>query len=440
MATSEPLAKLPKDITSMARMIPGIGSQVTAVSVDRWSKVPGLAEINYLRTVKLDWQISFSKTKTSVFFFFRRRSETWVMLAASVSLDVRAANPLEPRPAPAIEVIRRVVTFPNFFWVDPSPDEIKMFGPPGATKENTVFFKLSSGRNILAISNPELGKKATLRYSPGGIPGVVEPQDKKYSLAPFIDLTWTIRDWLAQGKPSSGAIELTGPPNQDTPVHQILTALLQAYVDSAASLGVSPAHALFVSYLIDGYKISLNLRVRADGSLAEKKEEEAFRVIIAAKTKRGPPPTITVDLEPPDFLIGGSLFDAFFSAFTPPEPLRRLAKAVGLDPGFVRLFLASAKSTATVFRIARHKEHDDDLMVLSGELVGSPTTLVIKASFVVKTEKDPPSVELTDETIEVLKIVGDISDPSAKIPFDFVEYYLMLASSLRHWLAALGRW
>ncbi|HEX6044926.1 MAG TPA: hypothetical protein VFZ22_10590 [Pyrinomonadaceae bacterium] len=440
MATPEPLAELPRDITSLTSMIPGIGSKVTAVSVDRWPKLPGLAEINYLRLVKLDWRINFSKTKTSVFFFFRRRQATWVMLAARVSLNVRAASPLEPRPAPAIDDIRRLVRFPSFFWVDPSAEEIQMFGPPGATKENTVFFKLGSGRNILAITNPELGKKATLRYSRSGIPGPVEPQDKKYSLAPFVDLTWTIRDWLAQGKPSSAAIQLTGAPSQDTPVHQIMTALLQAYVDSAASLAAPPANPLFVSYVLDGYEISLNLRVRTDGSLAEKKEEEAFRVVIAATTKPGPPPMTSVDLEPPDFLINGDLFDAFFSAFTAPDPLKDLADAVGVQPGFLRLFLARAKATAAIFRIARREKFDDDLLILSGELAGSPTTLVIKASFSVNAEKDPPSVELKNEPIRVLKIVGDISDPSAKIPFEFVEFYLLLASSLRHWLAALGRW
>jgi hypothetical protein len=439
MATPEPLTELPKDITSLARMIPGIGSKVTAVSVDRWPKLPGLAEINYLRTVALKWQISFSKTKTSVFFFFRRKQSTWVMLAASVSLNVRVANPLEPRPSPAIDDIRRRVRFPAFFWVNPSDDEIKTFGPPGATAANTVFFKLGSGRNVLAISNPETGKKATLRYSPGGVPGPVEPQNGKYSLAQFVDFTWTIRDWLARGKPSSTAIELTGPPSQDAPVRQILTALLQAYVDSSASLAASPANPLFVSYVIDGYDLSLNLRVREDGSLAEKKEEEAFRVIIAATTKPGPPPVVSVDLEPPDFLIDGKLFEAFFSAFTPPDPLRRLAKAAGTQPGPMGLFLSRARSTATIFRIARRDDRDDDLLVLSGDL-GAPTTLVIKASFKVKTEKDPPSVELAGDDIEVLKIVGNASDPSAKIPFDFVEYYLLLASSLRHWLDALGRW
>jgi hypothetical protein len=148
----------------------------------------------------------------------------------------------------------------------------------------------------------------------------------------------------------------------------------------------------------------------------------------------------SVDLEPPDFLISGDLFDAFFSAFTAPDPLDDLAHAAGVNSGFLRLFLARSKATASIFRIARREKFDDDLLILSGELTGSPTTLVIKASFSVNAEKDPPSVELKNEPIRVLKIVGDINDPSAKIPFEFVEFYLLLASSLRHWLAALGRW
>ena len=441
MATPEPLTQLPKDITGLARMLPSISSQVTSASVDRWAHEPGLAEINYLRSVKLDWQLSFSKSGTSkILFIFRRKKMPWVMLAAGVSLTFRVANPLESRPRPAIEDVRRLVRFPSFFLANPTQEQLTRFAPPGATKENTVMFRLGSGKNTLAITNPELGKKATLRYSRGEVPGPVEPQDGKYSLAQFVDLASTIRDWLANDKPSSAATELTGPPSEDTAVHQILTALLQAYVDSSDGLASAIVKDPFIAYVIEGYELSLNLRVREDGSLAEKKEEEAFRVIVDAAVTPGPPPTISVDLEPPDFLISGNLFDAFFSALTPEGPVRALAKAAQVNPGFMRLFIAGAKQTATIFRIERDGKRDVDLMILSGELTGSPTTLVIKASFMVKTEKDPPSVELDEDSVEILKIVGNASDPTAQIPFRFVDYYLLLASSLRHWLIALGRW
>src|SRR5215510_347620 len=247
MATPEPLAKLPKDITSLTGMIPEIGRSLTSVSVDRWFREPSLAEINYLRTIDLDWKISFTKSGTfTILFIFNKRKETWVMLDAGISLNVRIANMLEPRPKPVIEDIHRMVRFPTFFWTNPSDSEIKTFGPPDATRENTIFFKLGSGQNILAISNPELGKKATLRYSPERIPGPVETQNGKYSLVPFLDLTWTLRDWLTQEKPSSAAIRLLGAPSNDTPVHEILTALLQAYVDSSESLANSASDDLFL--------------------------------------------------------------------------------------------------------------------------------------------------------------------------------------------------
>jgi hypothetical protein len=421
-------------------MIPEIGRGLTSVSVDRWFREPSLAEINYLRTIDLDWQISFIKSGTStIFFIFHKQKETWVMLDASVSLNVRIANTLEPRPRPAIEDIHRMVRFPTFFWADPSDSEISTFGPPGATRGNTIFFKLGSGQNIFAISNPELGKKATLRYSPGRIPGPVEPQDGKYSLAPFLDLTRTLRDWLARDKPSSAAIRLVGAPGKDTPVHQILTALLQAYVDSSESLAKASSDDLFLPYVIDRYHLSLNLRVRADGSLAEKKEEEQFRLILDASIKNGPPPESSVDLMPPDFLIGGALFDAFFSALQPPSAVQALANALGINPGFLRPFIADAKSTAIIFRIDREEDRDEDLMVLSGELTGSQTTLIIKAFFRVKAERDPPTVELDEDTIEILRITS-AGPPTGLIPFKFVNYYLLLASSLRHWLAALGQW
>ena len=424
----------------MTGLVPEVGRRLTAVSVNRWFKEPSLAEVNYLRTIDLDWQISFTKSGTStILFFFHKKKEDWVMLDASVSLNVRIANTQEPRPRPAIEDIHRLVRFPTFFWVNPSDAEITTFGPPGATRGNTIFFKLGSGENIFAISNPELGKKATLRYSPQRIPGQVEPQDGKYSLAPFIDLTLTLRDWLLKDKPASAAIELVGAPSKDTPVHAILTALLQAYVDSNESLATAPSDDLFLPYVIDRFDFSLNVRLRADGSLAEKKEEEQFRLVLDASTKSGPPPVTSVDLLPPDFLISGALFDAFFSALQPPSAVQALADALGINPGFVRPFIADAQSTAIIFRIDRDDDLDEDVMVLSGQLTGSPTTLIVKASFRVRAEKDPPTVELDEDTVEILKITG-AGPPTGPIPFKFVSYYLLLASGLRHWFAALGQW
>jgi hypothetical protein len=362
------------------------------------------------------------------------------MLDAGVSVNVRVANPVEPRPRPAIDEIHRMVRFPTFFWADPSDSDISTFGPPGATRDNTVFFKLGSAQNIFAISNPELEEDATLRYSPGGVPGPVEPQDGEYSLAPFLDLTFTLRDWLARDKPSSAAISLTGTPSRDTPIHEILTTLLQAYVDSNESLAKASSDDLFAPYVLDRYDLSLNVRIRADGSLAEKKEDEQFRLVIDATTKNGPPPVISVDLMPPDFLIGGSLFDAFFSAFLDPSGVQALASELHITPAeSLRPFIADAKSTAVIFRIDRDEDHDDDVVVLSGNLRGTQTTLIIKASFRVNADKDPPSVRLLNDEIRILKISGD-GEPTGEIPFRFVKYYLLLASGLRHWLAALGRW
>ena len=110
-----------------------------------------------------------------------------------------------------------------------------------------------------------------------------------------------------------------------------------------------------------------------------------------------------------------------------------------INPGFLRPFIADAKSTATIFRIDRDEDRDVDVMVLSGELTGSQTTLIIKARFRVKAEKDPPTVEMDEDTIEVMRITG-AGPPTGPIPGKFVDYYLLLASSLRHWLAALGQW
>lgn len=441
MDTPQPLAKLPEEITALSSLIPKVGHTFTATSVDRWFKQPGLAEINYLRSVVATWRINFSKSGTStILFIFRRRKEVFVMLDATISLSIRAASPIEQQPTPALHEIQRRVRYPAFLWTDPTDAEVTLFGPPGTTRENTVFFKLgSAGDNILGIMNPELGKRATLRYSPKRIPGAIEPSNGKYSLRPFLDLTWTIRDWLSNNKPSTTATLMVGTPMQTTVVHQILTALLQAYVDSNKALKTPEMMEVFQEYLIGKYEFALKLRLKADGSLAERKEEEQFQLVIDAGISSATPPVASVVVEAPDFLVDGPLFEAFFSSLTPPGAVQAIADELRLNPAFVRPFLTAAKSGAAIFRSGREDGRDRDIMVLSGDLTGSPSVVIINAEFKVNADRDPPRVELIESSVNAERFVG--SDPgSAVIDFEFIKYYLLLASSIRRWLGALREW
>ena len=441
MDTPLPLAKLPEEITALSSLIPKVGHTFTSTSVDRWFKPSGLAEINYLRSVVATWRINFSKSGTStILFIFRRKKEPFVMLDARVSVSIRATSPIEQQRTPALDEIQRRVKYPTFFWTDPTDAEVTLFGPPGATRENAVFFKLGgSGENILGIMNPELGKRATLRYSPKRIPGAVEPSNGKYSLRPFLDLTLTIRDWLAQNKPTTTATQIGGTPMQTTVVHEILTAFLQAYVDSNKALKTPEMMEVFQEYLIGKYEFALKLRLTADGSLAEKKEEEQFQLVIDAGIGSATPPVVSVVVEAPDFLVDGPLFDAFFSSLTPPGAVQAIADELHLNPAFVRRFLIAAKSGATIFRSGREDGRDRDIMVLSGDLTGSPSVVIINAEFKVDADRNPPRVELFENSVNTARFVG--SDPgSAVIGFEFIEYYILLASSIRRWLGALRQW
>lgn len=441
MDTPLPLAELPKEITALSSLIPKVGHTFTSTSVDRWFKSSGLAEINYLRSVVGTWRINFSKSGTStILFIFRRKKEPFVILDAQVSVSIRTTSPIEQQPTPALHEIQRRIEYPSFLWTDPTEAEVVFFGPPGATLENTVFFKLgSSGENILAIMNPELGKRATLRYSPNRIPGAVEPKSGKYSLRPFLDLTSTIRDWLSNDKPTTTATLTVGTPRQTTVVHQILTALLQAYVDSNKALKTAEMMAVFQDYMIGKYAFALKLRLKADGSLAEKKKEEQFQLVIDAGINSATTPVASVVVEAPDFLIDGPLFDAFFSSLTPPGAVQAIADELRLNPGFVRPFLIAAKSTAAIFRSGREDGFDKDIMVLSGDLAGSPSIVIINAEFKVDADRNPPRVELDESSVRAERFEGP--DPGAAvIGFGFIEYYLLLASSIRRWLGALKEW
>ncbi|HEX7312731.1 MAG TPA: hypothetical protein VF297_02360 [Pyrinomonadaceae bacterium] len=441
MSTRTPLVKLPEQLKALTDKIPVAGRLVTALSVDRWTLPPGRAEVNYLNAARIGLRLFFAKTgSTTVFFIFRKKSETWVMLEALVTLELHSAPVSEPTPVLSVEEITRLVTIPAFMWVDLTEADAAKFGPPGATPLNTVFFRLGAeGKDVFAVKSPETGKKATLLYSPGGVPGEVEPKGGKYSLRPFLEMVRTLRDWIAQEKPAFETYKGVGLPTEDTPVHEILTRLLQAYVVSHNSLKPDAAPPpLRQSYRIAGYGATLKMRLKADGTLAQKKEEEQFQLAVEMKLTTGETPTASVTLAPPDFLIAGPLYDAFFSELEAPAGYEAIARAGNIPVSEVRKFLAAARPGSAIFRVSRGSDSDTDILVLTGgTLSGGPATLIVEAEFAVNVKDGPPTVRLKNRP-RVTKLEGDAA--SFKTDYDGAEYFLRLARGMWLWVQTLGRW
>ena len=446
MSTPSPIENLPAQLATLAGKIPAAGRLITAASVDSWTLPPGRAQVTYLRAARITLRLYFAKSgTTTILFIFRKETGRWVMLEAVVSLALRAASAAEPARVLAVEDIRRLIRVPSFLWLDVTEDAVATFGPPGATPENTVFFRLGDGgRDILAIRNPEAGKKATLRYSPGGVPGQVEPRDGKYSLRAFVNMTRTLRDWLAQDRPALLTLESVGPPADDTTVNRILTKLLQAYVDSSnAQVAADPPDdaplPLRQFYRIASYVVTLKLRLKADGTLAQKEKEEQFQLAADMALSDDPTPSATVTLDPPDFLVSGPLYDAFFGELGTPTTLAAIARAMKTDAGFLRPFFTSARPASAIFRVDRSADSDTNILMLTGQLLGAPATVIIQARFRVNAKKEHPTVELLDSEPQVISMQGE--DPGGfQIGFTYVEYFLLLARINWLWVGALARW
>lgn len=446
MSTRSPLEDLPGQLTTFARGIPVAGRLVTSASVSRWALQPGIAEVNYLGAARISLRLFFAKSgTTTIFFIFHKDTGTWVMLEAVVALALRAASEAEPAPVLTLGDIRRLIKVPAFLWVEVTEDEAASFGPPEATRLNTVFFRLGDGgRDVLAVKNPESGKKATLRYSPGGTQGRVEPVKGRYSLRPFLDMTLTLRDWLAQEKPAFLTLESAGPPADEATVHRILTTLLQAYVDSNNALAPTGVPddtppPLRQSYRISSYDVTLKMRLKADGTLAQKEEEEAFQLAADVKLAEEPTRTAAVTLGPPDFLVSGPLYDAFFGELETPLAVEAIAGAMHINAGFLRPFFASARPASAIFRVNRGPDNDRDILVLPGQLFGEPTTVIVEAEFLVNAKKEPPSVELVNAAPRVVTLKG--GDPGdSDVNYDYAEYFLLLARTIWLWVRALGEW
>jgi hypothetical protein len=272
---------------------------------------------------------------------------------------------------------------PAFLNAAPSDDFANTYKPDGSKPAQTIFFMLGTdASNVLAVSNPELGKNALLRYSLGGIPGATAK--KQYPLRAFVDLSMTLRDWLAAGAQTGSPVEVVGPGTNPTPSQQILTSFAEAYARCVNALrqdtgATSPLNQRF---RVSDYSVQLEIALAADGSLAERSEDERAR-LGAKLTISGADPTIAQAVAAtPNFIVSGQLYEEIFDALVRPTEAAKLASALGDKNNVVLMaFADSARSSSAIFKNGTGNGSMRLLMVLSGEMQGFPEVVIASADY-----------------------------------------------------------
>jgi hypothetical protein len=435
---SNSLSELPAKLMALIATVPDAARAVTAASVDLWSPDSWPPLIATLQQVRFSWRIQFVRDQTETFLFFIKIPEgKWVMLDATASIGILGAWGLEPADPLALEDVRRLAQLPAFLIATPSDDFANTYKPPRGDVSQTIFLALGAdGRNILAVSNPDQGKKALLRYSPNGIPGIAPKSG--YPLAAFWDLTWTLRDWYAAGGRMASPIVVPDPGPRQTDVQLVLTRFAEAYAQCSNTFRIDSSTPwpppLQQRFRVADFFVRMAIPVAEDGTIAEDPEDEQSRIVVGMNAVSGNPAVATATLGLPDFVVSGALYDEFFLALS--RARDELASWLHQSPAVVDLYLASARSRSAIFRVGKGDGYLKFLMILS-VTAWNPEILVIRADFE-GDFGDNPAIDV-QELLDVQEYPAD-SSPETVNYGEMGQYFLPLIAAIRFWTNTLLTW
>jgi hypothetical protein len=430
-ADQNSLSDLPGKIAQLTSAVPAAARAVTAASVDRWAPDNWPPMIATLQRAQFDWRIQFVKDETeTILFFIKIPRGQFVMLDATASITILGTWDLEPTDPLTPENVHRLAQFPTFLNLNPSDDFANTYKPVGANASQTIFFALGfGGRNILAVANPEQGAKALLRYSFAGEPGI--PPKKGFPLSAFVDLSWTMRDWLAVGAPMGTSIPVHAPDIDQTKPQQILSSFVEAYGRCVNALrsDMGAFAPLDQRFRVGAYSVSITIPLAEDGTIARDKDDQRSALGMRLTSVSGDPIVATATLATPDFIISGDLYGEIFNVLSEPEQAEMLGAQIGKSGPLVIGFCQSARPNAAIFKIGADDGTLKLLMVLSGVMQGYPEIMVVRADY----------DGIFEDFLFVEEYEGDISKIVVSYA-DVGQWFFPLIAGIRFWVNELLTW
>ena len=364
-------------------LIPEAAAQISLVSEPRWHFGSASGEINRLGPVTMTWRLQFTKvTSQTILLIFRTAEERNLVLDATVTIRVRPLGLSETLPV-KFAVNYCTAAWPKCLPIDLSDLEMRRLGPPNAGRENTFFF--ATGENcadIVAVKDAR-SKKPALVYSPLGVAGPLEPQSAKYSLAPVLAVLKELTALADQETKWGAPVAIAWMGTASSAIGTILDAIITAASESAESVASASKKLEQPDWLRVGYRTadceaSLRAGITADGSLAERPEEEQFKSSFAVFVDGN---SVRLRLAPADFALTGDRKESFFRGFSVPRVRNAFANMLRIASGFVADFLDSAKDTSDVVRTHRDGDMEEYLIALDGSVGSNNIRLVLSGKF-----------------------------------------------------------
>jgi hypothetical protein len=436
MAEADPLrevTELPRDLAALAVQVRSAAQQIPRAAVDNWfgdrSVLGPVGETYEVAAVRADWRVFFRTRQSTTFFHFFRDEREWVPLDARVSARmVPVASSSAPGP------VLQKIQLPEFVWADPTTDELRAFVPGAPAPDLSILLRL--GHDILGARIEADWKRSRLRYSERGVPGLEWPRQNQYPLSPLLRLVDTIADWHRRGMPSNPAGEFALPPGSGAkPVRDMLNSFADAYVLSREALLEQPV--TFFSpevWEVTEYSTDANLRLRDDGSLAGDESEEALRLLLRSQTKGSASPEMhitatTGDLAANEPLVQSMIDDIRFV----PQKLKRFAEGLRQSVSAVQFFLDSARGEPRAVFLERDHGATSTLLILQGDLLATPTTVLLRGLFRFHGAPERNRAEFLDERDFQLIQERTLEIPAVTIERDPAAWFLRLLASLQRW-------
>lgn len=409
--------------------LPGLSRQMALRQVDTALQDPGsFAVWQELPDLRARLKLMLTRDKKWTRLLSRRKQEE-LRVVFHTHLSVRAAQTHELEDIP-VQIDHWIFRAPRLLHGSRKDELVLNLGP--APEDRVIIRNAAAGVS-----------RATVLTASG-------PYTEAWPILPVLQFTREIRRWLSN--PKSDVVEsVIRPPSQadDAESWQVLLELREGWTLIQKQLvekqpwfikdPPKPTHSwdqiLDTAYVLRSYQADVELRVRADGTLAEENQDETAQVRLELSIDSEAGETIaTVTARPPDFLMDGDLAREIRSHFAEEFNTKgRLTEELGKhglagSEQDIRQFIRQS-SNASVFRVMRHKSEDTELLVIEGDLRDKPFALVATGVF---TFKDAAKTAVDSIRKPKLLHAGPVTDTPA-LDRDDQKWFLLLAVAAERW-------
>lgn len=264
--------------------------------------------------------------------------------------------------------------------------------------------------------------------------------------APLIEFIEKLRAWTAGEELAQHQLTLALPddPLKWNNVHTTLDYFVEGYLqieiammDARGESVRRPLEFVTPAYMPVDYEARIALRLDRKGRFATLDVQDPIALLLKLRVARQRGVLAAhITLEPPDFLVAGTLRDAFLQALRDDaSTARRLRQTLKLDgDGEYEGFLSSARARAVIFRTAHASQTDTDTIVLPGQSRGVARTVVLVVEVAVNAATNPPAVSIKNVSVGF----DSLSDEDQALDDKTAAYFARLCAAFADWRSVLS--